>query len=119
MAKTMSYFAIHHIRLGNTEVLPGRKIKDGLLDQKEIDRLLKKGAIQKFVAPAPVEPATGNQIATDPAMWAYPIEALRGKPLETLNMMIQEHVKKHGLAAVEPMETLEEALHWLSKDLKK
>lgn len=118
MTKTMSYFAIHHLRLGQTEVLPGRKIKDGLLTDQELARLLKKGAIQEYSSPKPVEPPK-NQEATDPALWAYPAESLAGKPLETLNMMIQEHVKKFGLASVEPMETLEEAMHWLGKDLKK
>jgi hypothetical protein len=116
----MSYFAIHHLRLGHAEVLPGRKIKDGLLSDQEIARLLKKGAIQEFTSPKPAAATpSANQEASDPALWAYPAEALAGKPLETLNMMIQEHVKKFGLAAVEPMETLEEAMHWLGKDLKK
>jgi hypothetical protein len=82
--------------------------------------LLKKGAIQEFKAPVPAPAATPeNQVSIDPALWAYPMDGLKGKSLETLNMMVQEHVKKHGLAAVEPFETLEEACFWLGKDLKK
>lgn len=115
----MSYFAIHHLRLGNAEVLPGRKIKDGLLTKEEAARLLKKGAIQEYEPPKPVAAPPVNSESTDPAHWTYPLADLQGKSLETLNMMIQEHVKKHGLAAVEPMETAEEAMFWLSKDLKK
>lgn len=116
----MSLFAVHVIRLSSDRSFqPGTKIPAGALTDKEAKRLLEKGAIREFSAPVAVEPPpTKNSETFDPALWAFEPKSLEGKSLEVLNMMIADHVAKHGLAAVEPFDSLEEALFWMSKDRK-
>lgn len=112
----MSYFAVHVIRVGKSDIQPNRKIPDGVLTPAEIAKLLAKGAIKEYQGPVAAPVTTTNQETTDPSAWAYTDDELRDKDVEALNMMIQDHVRKHGLIAVEPMDTIEEAMVWLTKD---
>ncbi len=112
----MSYFAVHVIRVGKADIAPNRKIPDGALTADEIAKLLAKGAIKEYRGTAPVSLPTANQESLDPSAWAYTDEQLKDKDVDTLNMMIQDHIQKHKLVAMEPMDTVEEALVWLTKD---
>jgi len=113
----MSYFAVHVLRVGNIDIQPGVRIRDGLLDKATLERLIQKGAVREFTTqvPAAVE-SPMNQEVLDPSRWAYDPKTLEGKGIEVLNMMIAEHVKKYGMAPIAPFETEEEAIFWLSKD---
>lgn len=109
---------------GGSEVIsPGRKVPSAFiesLEQKELDSLL---ANRDIVAKDPLEvPKPKAEVASErvpTAEWRFDVAELVDKPLNVLNMMIQDHVQKHGLAPVEAFTTLDEAVHWMSQDIRK
>lgn len=108
---------------GSVTVAPGRKIP-----QEAVELLEKSGELAELIAKRriinrqPIAELAPKAISTERvehADWRFEEKDLVDKPLETLNMMIQGHVEKHGLAAVEPFTSRDEAIYWMSKDLGK
>lgn len=122
MMACMRYFAVHVISSGLLQVEPGRKLPEDLLKllgPDKIKKLLASGSIRESTSvpqTAPEDSSVPVQQNPDPKRWAFDPKSLEGKDLETLNMLVQDHVKKHGLAPVEPFETELEARFFLSKD---
>lgn len=111
----------------DTFVEPNCRIPEELLKKLEgkpgkgRSELLARGFAKELtVEPVAQAPAVGASVNTiHPHEWRYTPESLKDKNLDALNILIVEHVKKHGLAAVPPFETKEEAIFFLGQDLKK
>lgn len=52
-----------------------------------------------------------------PGLWKFDPAETATKPLDVLNMMIQDHVAKHGLAPVATFTALDEAVAFMAQDL--
>lgn len=108
---------------GSEIIPPGRKVPSAFVEslkKEELDELL---ARRRIVAKDPLEvPKPKAEVASErvpTAEWRFDVAELVDKPLNVLNMMIQDHVQKHGLAPVEAFTTLDEAVHWMSQDIRK
>lgn len=121
MTTTLYFSNCSLILSGGGVVPPGRKVPqeaiEALEKSGELDVLLAKRSIINRLPLAGLEPKTISTERVEHADWRFEEKDLLDKPLEALNMMIQGHVEKNGLAAVEPFATREEAIYWMSKDL--
>lgn len=119
---TTLYFSNCTLKLpGDVDIAPGRKVP-----QEVVEQLDKAGQLEKLIAKrkivtrdpiAALAPKVVSTERVEHADWRFEVKNLIDKPLETLNMMIQDHVLKHGLAAVEPFTSRDEAIYWMGKDL--
>lgn len=98
------------------EVAANHRIPDHLLTEELRKELLERGLA---VEAEPEKPAAPAAPPPKPHLsdWAFDPKTLEKDTLETLNMKIANHVQKHGLVAVEPFESIDEAKFWMSKDL--
>jgi len=115
----MALFSKTNISAGKgKKLIPNQKVPDGFFSPEEQARLLEKGALAEVDEGSVTEPVKASAPAEvpNPAAWAFTDQQLAGKNLEMLNMLAAAHVKKHGIAAVEPFEDEAEARAYLSKD---
>lgn len=100
--------------------MPNQRIPDGTFEPKELERLIRIGAVVAYDESEVTEKAvsTGESRTVYRAMWTFRTEDLAGLPIETLNMMIAQHVLQHGLAKVDPFDDVDEAISWMTKDLE-
>lgn len=98
------------------EIHPHHRIPDEAITPEVREWLLKNDLA---VEAEPEKPAAPPAPPPKPHLsdWAFDPKTLEKDTLETLNMKIANHVQKHGLVAVEPFESIDEAKFWMSKDL--
>lgn len=109
-----------------TVVEPNCRIPDEVLKKLgdkpgkgRAELILRGFAVERSVTPTSA-PVTGAKIETTfPHEWRYAPETLKGKSLDELNILIVEHTKKHGLAAVPPFADKDEAIFYLGHDIAK
>lgn len=118
---SIMHVACNDIWTGGSKVVrAGTVIKEhhGILD---LEKLIEKGAV-KVVDRAEVTAApSGSSAEADvakPWHWAFNKAELQGKSLDQLNMMALDHCTKHGREPIDPFEDLEEAIAYMTMDVK-
>lgn len=118
---TTLYFSNCSLRIPGLmdPIAPGRKVPKEVIEAmkpEELQKLLEK---KRIVANDPSKHIVKAQVVSDtPGLWKFPLEETGKLSLEALNMLIMEHAQKHGLPAVEPCISKEEAMHFLAQDLR-
>lgn len=101
-------------------IQPDSRIPDGLLNEKQIARLLAKGYAREIdTAPAPVAaPAApaGPIVRPTKGRWDFDLETIKNDTLDVLNMKANEHAIAGNQQAIEPFEDIEEALAFMTMD---
>lgn len=115
----MKYVAKTNLFAGKTRLIPNQLVPEGLYSEDELKKLLDRGFIAtvELTVVEPIAPPPAPEVP-DPAAWAFDADTLKGKTVEQLNMLAAQHVKKHGIAPVEPFDDLDEAVAFMSKDRK-
>ncbi len=94
---------------------PGAAIKVGDFGQEHVDHLVEAGYLESYAVAPPAPPAPpkreGRPVRTIPSIWVTDPAGIRGMGVDELNIMILERDD-----SVEPFETAEEAIAWLSQD---
>lgn len=124
--KTPQFYALRDLKVGESNIIAATRIVPADVvakwKQKHIDSLLKRGAIAKLpdsAQPRPVvktDENTGVQTAQLAHLWNFEDDQMLDRPLEHLNIMVQDHVKKHELEPVQPFETRAEAIAFMTQD---
>lgn len=100
-------------------ITPGSRVPDHLLaDESVKNQLLAENLIEHYdVAPAK-NAASLNESTDSESFWNFDPKALRGVPLDQLNMLAQQHAAKKKIAKPPVFKDMEEALLFLTKDWK-
>lgn len=123
--KQTKYYALRDIKISEQLIIATtRVVPDAVVAKwkpKHIESLLRRNAIAKLPDAAAPRPTiktdpSGVQTADLGHTWNFDDEAMLDRPLEHLNIMIQDHVKKHGLEPVLPLETRAEAIAFMTQD---
>jgi hypothetical protein len=98
---------------------PNQKLPEALVSQLEesgeLAKLLERKrikAVDTSAHIAKVAPKTEK-----PGLWKFNPAETATKPVDVLNMMIQDHIAKHGLAPVATFTALDEAVAFMAQDL--
>ena len=98
-------------------ISPGTAIEVGDFGQDRVNRLVEKGYLESYLPevvqlPAPKK-REGRPVRTIPSIWVNDPAGIRGMDVDALNIMILERDD-----SVEPFDTAEEAIAWLSQDFE-
>ena len=91
---------------------PGAEVPEGEFTADRIEALLRKGFLVDGDAPE-IEEQEGRGLDVTPSKWSLNPADLEGKDLDELNVMVLERDE-----TVDPFETVEEAVAWLSQDFE-
>lgn len=102
-------------------IAPGHRIPDGLIDPKDVPHLIECGSVQEF-EPAPEtgkekNPNVSGKAST--AIWNFNPADLESLDLDSLNITIMDHAQRKGIALVEPFDSKEEAIAFMSAEFGK
>jgi hypothetical protein len=120
------YFAKTNISSGRGKkglgFVTNQRIPDDAFKPEEFARLVKCGSVllvDRESVTEPVVPSKEVRQATsvlNQGLWTFSAGDLADLTIDQLNMMIAQHVDKHGLAAVEPFGDTEEAVFFMTSE---
>lgn len=122
------YFAKTNLSSGRGKKVPGfvpnQRIPDDAFPPEELARLVKAGDVMEVAKADVTEPvevpkeAKQDTEVIDRGLWTFRAEDLADINIDQLNMMIAQHVDKHGIGAVDPFGDEEEAILFMTSDNK-